>query len=71
MALLLFLTVRKGAAACMNSCRKIIKVQKVYESRDIGSAWDIISKYDVKYEIPGDLEREKFVKLGEVVKAQY
>ena len=41
------------------------EVQTVYESKDIDATWDIIKKYDVKYVIIGDLEREKFVSLNE------
>lgn len=41
------------------------EVQTVYESQDIDATRDIIRKYDVKYIIIGDLEREKFGNLNE------
>jgi len=42
-----------------------VEVQTVYESQDLDATWNIIRKYDVKYIILGDLEREKFVNLNE------
>ena len=41
------------------------EVQTVYESQDVDATLDIIKKYDVKYIIIGDLEREKFMNLNE------
>ncbi|HWR60575.1 MAG TPA: DUF2298 domain-containing protein, partial [Clostridia bacterium] len=45
--------------------RRGLEVQAVYESPDIDATRDIISKYDVRYIIIGDLEREKFANLNE------
>jgi uncharacterized membrane protein len=41
------------------------EVQTVYESQDVEATMAIVKKYNVKYVIIGDLEREKFKYLNE------